>query len=171
MTDTAKQYALAVFSLALEKKELEELSKDLKKFVDGIFEDTEKFFRHPKITKIQKKELIDSSVHNKLLANFLKVVIDNDRFDLINPIYYEYLDLLNNMNNIMEVTVFTAKSLSKENKDKIKSKIGDNYHRKVKIIEKIDKNILGGIRIEYEGKVIDNTVNRYLTDLKSALKE
>ncbi len=171
MTDIAKQYALAVFSLAIEQNKIEEFATGYKSFMDGATKEAEKFFAHPKITKMQKKELIDNTIKDKLLADFLKVVIDNDRFELVESIYYAFLDLVNNMNKIMEIKVFTNKKLKSDNLEKIKTKLGKSYQREIKVNEIIDEKIIGGIRIEYEGKVIDNTVNRYLQNLKSALKE
>ena len=122
MTDTAKQYALAVFSLASEKNKIKEFATDLKAFVDSQTDEINKFFRHPKISKLQKKETIDKTIKDQLLSDFLKVLIDNNRFDLTESIYYAYKDLLNNMNKIMEVTVFSNKKLSKSNVEKIKNK-------------------------------------------------
>lgn len=171
MTDTAKQYALAVFSLALENKEVKKFADEFKTFVDGLDEEVKKFFGHPKITKDQKKELIDNIIKEKLLVDFLKVIVDNNRFELIESIYYSLMELVNDMNKVMEINVFTNKKLSKENLEKIKAKLGKSYQRGIKVNELIDEKIIGGIRIEYEDKVIDNTINRHLLDLKSSLKD
>ena len=49
MTGIAKQYALAVFSLAKENKREIEFLMALENFASGIDEETQKFFAHPKI--------------------------------------------------------------------------------------------------------------------------
>lgn len=169
MTDVDKQYARAVFSLALERNEVVALYDDLLAFVNSLDEDTWKFFLHPKIEKSNKKQIITEVIKNSLLVNFVKVLIDNDRFELLESISYAYLELLNEMNKVVEVKVFSNKALTKENITKIKKSLENKIMKKVKITEEIDNTIIGGIRIVYEGNIIDQTINSSLEAIKSSL--
>ncbi len=171
MTDIAIQYALAVFSLASEQKEIKELGELLHDFVDDMEAQTKKFFTHPKISLEEKKAVIENTFKDQLLIDFLKVIIDNNRFSLLPSIDMAYQDLVNNMDKVMEVKIYTNKKLTKANIEKLKAKISDKYQRKVVAEEIIDESIIGGVRLEYEGAVLDNTVNRYLKDLRSTLKD
>ncbi len=171
MTGIANQYALAVFSLASKEKRGKDFLNILETFVKGIDEDTYKFFAHPKISGLDKKQTLEKVVNDILLLNFLKVLVDNDRFSLIEAISLEYKDILNNLNQIMNVNVVSNKPLNKINLDKIKNKLKEKYNRKIQIEEIIDRNIIGGFRIEFEGNVIDETINKQLNDIKSSLTE
>lgn len=171
MTGIANQYALAVFSLARNDKRHEEFLSILESFVNNMEEDTYKFFAHPKISKVNKKQTLEKVVNDKLLLNFLKVLIDNDRFDLIEAISLEYRNILDNLNQIMNVTIVSNKLLSKNNIDRIKNKLAEKYNRKILIENNIDESILGGFRVEFEENVIDETINKQLDDIKASLTE
>lgn len=169
MTGIAKQYALAVFSLAKEKnKELEFLTV-LQQFSDQIDEETLKFFTHPKISREIKKGTLEKTVKEPLLLNLLKVLIDNDRFEITPACALAYQDILDEMNKVMQVKVYSNKPLTKINLDKIKNKLKTTYQRNIEIQEELDKTILGGFRLEFEGNVIDETINRKLDDMHTSL--
>ena len=169
MTGIAKQYALAVFSLAKEKgNELEFLSV-LQEFSNQLDEEMIKFFTHPKISRDIKKGTLEKSVKEPLLLNLLKVLIDNDRFDIIEACTLAYQDILDEMNKVMQVKVYSNKPLTQVNIDKIKKKLKSTYQRTIEIQEEIDHTILGGFRLEFEGNVIDETINRKLDDMHSSL--
>ncbi|MBN2540164.1 MAG: ATP synthase F1 subunit delta [Bacilli bacterium] len=171
MTGIANQYALAVFSLAEEAKRHEEFKKVLSAFVQSVDEETHKFFAHPKIERTTKMELVEKSVEDVLLANFLKVLIENDRFSLLEAIDMEYQEILDNLNKVMQVKVLSNQPLTKANIAKIEIKLKNTYHRSIEFEFVVDKSILGGVRIEFEGNVIDETINKQLDSIKSSLLE
>ncbi|MDY0023332.1 MAG: ATP synthase F1 subunit delta [Candidatus Izemoplasmatales bacterium] len=169
MTDAERQYARAVFSLALEKQEVMQVYDEMIQFRDSLSEDTWKFFLHPKIEISDKHNVIDKTIKNSLLANFLKVILDNNRFPLFELITYAYHDLINEMNNVVEVKVLSNIKLNENNLEKLRINLEAKLLKKVKITQDIDKNIVGGIRIEYLGNVIDQTINASLKTIKDTL--
>ncbi|MFA7075668.1 MAG: ATP synthase F1 subunit delta [Candidatus Izemoplasmatales bacterium] len=169
MTDVERQYARAVFSLALEKNLVDEVYKELNMFITSLDDQSWKFFLHPKIDVQDKHQLIDIVIKNKLLINFLKVVIDNNRFDLVKTIAEAYLDLINEMNQVIEVDVFSNLKINEVNIEKIKRNLEIKFMKKVIIKQFIDSSIIGGIRIEYQGCVIDQTINSSLDKMKKSL--
>lgn len=171
MTGIANQYALAVFSLAKEKGKESEYSEKLFVFANSITEETKKFFDHPKISKVEKKTVLTEIVSDKLLLNFLKVLVDNDRFSLVEAVAFAYKDILDDQNKVMQATVFSKKPLTKTNLDKIKKKLKETYLRRVELEEVIDDTIIGGFKVEFEGNVIDETINKQLEELKSSLTD
>jgi|AntAceMinimDraft_17_1070374.scaffolds.fasta_scaffold07241_9 F-type H+-transporting ATPase subunit delta len=171
MTGIANQYALAVFSLAKEEGKELEFSILLSNFAKNITEETQKFFAHPKISRIEKKSMLENVVKDGLLLNFLKVLTDNDRFFLIEAVALAYKDILDELNKIMKVVVFSKKPLTKTNLEKIKKKLKSTYQRRIELQEVIDETIIGGFKVKFEGNVIDETINKQLEDLKSSLTE
>lgn len=171
MTGIANQYALAVFSLAKEIGKEKEYLPILENFSKGVSKETQKFFAHPKISITEKKAMLEKVVDDALLLNFLKVLVDNDRFSLVESIALSYKDILDNLNKIMTVKVISKTALTKINLNKIVKRLETTYHKKIVIEEMIDKTIIGGFKIEFEGNVIDETINRQLADLKSSLVE
>lgn len=171
MTGIAYQYALAVFSLAKEADRAEEFFDVLEGYSKSMDDASMKFFMHPKISKSEKQEVLSKITNDVLLLNVLKVLVDNDRFLLIKAISLAYKDILDEIHKIMIVKVVSNKALTKTNLDKIKKKLKLNYDRNIQIEEIIDDSIIGGFRIEFEGNVIDETINKQLEDIKSSLTE
>lgn len=171
MTGIAHQYALAVFSLAEEAGRAEKFIDVLKQFASGLDEQTDKFFIHPKIEKAEKAKILENIIQDQLLLNFLKVLIDNDRFLLIPAIIGSYQDILDNIHKVMKVIVYSKQPLTDKNISKIKEKLHKQYNRTIEIQETIDDTIKGGIRIEFEGNVIDETINKQLENIRSSLLE
>ncbi|MGE4571867.1 MAG: ATP synthase F1 subunit delta [Candidatus Izemoplasmatales bacterium] len=169
MTNTSKQYALALFSLASEKKEIEIIYQELNQLIQGLDDDSFKFFLNPKIENKEKHQVIEKVLKNQLLINFFKALIDNNRFNFVEEILKAYKELLNESQNIGELIVFSNKALSQENKDKLIQKFTKVLNKKIIINEVIQPSIIGGIRIEYQGSVIDQTVDASLEQIKSSL--
>jgi F-type H+-transporting ATPase subunit delta len=69
----------------------------------------------------------------------------------------------------VEVNIYSNVSLSTENLAKIKKNLETKLMKKIKIISHIDDSIIGGIRIEYQGNVIDQTINSSLQAMKETL--
>jgi F-type H+-transporting ATPase subunit delta len=171
MTGIAHQYALAVFSLARESKREFDFIDCLNDFVCGLSEETYKFFAHPKISKAEKKAVLASVIKDLLLLHFVKVLVDNDRFSIIEAIKLSYKDILDNLNKVMNVTVVSNKQLTESNLDRIIKKLKKTYNRNIVIQTQIDTNIVGGFRIEFDGNIIDETINKQLAELKASLSE
>ena len=169
MTETSKQYALALFSLASNDKQTDGIYSEFHQFVDGFDDSSRKFFLHPKIENKDKREVVVKVLNNPLLINFLKTVIDNNRFSFIEEILKAYKDLLNESQNIAEISIFTQKALSEENKNKLINKFTKALNKKIMINEVINPSIVGGVRIEYQGNVLDQTINASLEQFKSSL--
>jgi len=171
MTGIASQYALAVFSLAKESEREEEFFSIIEEFSKSLDDKTHKFFAHPKISKLDKKTVLSDIVKDELLLNFLKVLVDNDRFLLVEAVVFAYKDILDEQNKVMQVKVYSNTPLSKVNLNKIIKKLKTTYNRKVELEEQTDETIIGGFRLEFEGNVLDETVNKRLEDIKTSLSE
>jgi len=171
MSYVAFQYAEALFSLSVEEQQLSAVEEAFRQFLDAKDADVTKFLNHPKVTKEQKKEVLKSVVNNTLFLHFLYVLIDKVRMDHVEDCYQEFTTILHNQNKIMEVQVYSQKALTSEELSNLKVSIGKKHNRTVTIENVVDAKILGGLRIEYDGHVLDQTINNYLHELKNNLSK
>jgi len=165
----AFQYAEALFNLAVETKQVDSLLSDYKIIDKVVDEDIQKFLIHPKISKKNKKEIIQNSIENDLLMRFMLVLIDNYRIELLHECLSEFVKINNNRNKVMNVLVFSSKKLTKEQMDKLVENLDKKHNKKVNLENIIDLNIVDGLRIEYDGMILDDTINNYLDNLKFKL--
>ena len=138
-------------------------------FNESVDEEIYTFLNHPKITKNDKKEIVKQAISNSLLRNFINVLIDNSRIDLLEDTLSEYKKLFDNQNKVLKVIVYSNKVLSDKQKSNLEESLEKKNNRKVELNNVIDPSIVGGLRIEYEGMILDDTINHYLHSLKSNL--
>ncbi len=171
MSNLSFEYAKALFELSektLDKKDIFEL---LKSSLD-IFSDDEisEFLSSPTIPKDDKKKVIGKSFSKGLYRDFLYVLIDNSRILDLKDIKDDYESLLLDYLNKMNVLVYSKERLDDSYLSKLKEELEKKFNKELVLVNKIDESIKAGIRIEYESKVLDLSVNTRLEKLKKELK-
>jgi F0F1-type ATP synthase delta subunit len=66
--------------------------------------------------------------------------------------------------------VFSANPLSKEHIKNIKTTYNEKFHKTIVVETHTDPTMIGGLKIEYNGMVLNDTVDYTLKQLKSQLK-
>lgn len=165
----AFQYAEALFSLALEENQIDDVMNSFTAFVDAQNDEVTKFLNHPKVSKKNKKEVVGNVITNSLFKNFVFVLIDNSRIDYLNECLSEFKVINDNQNKVMNAVVYSKELLPISDLNKLKNNLGMKHNRKVKIENIVDPSIIGGLRIEYEGHILDETINNHLQTLKNNL--
>ena len=168
-------YATAILELQKEegissKQTICELEMVYASFDEKI----KKFLYSKAINANEKKEVMSKALKglNKNVINFIFVLIDNYRIDLLKDIIEAYKNLLNKEEGVIRVDVRLAHSLSNAQKEELKNAIKNRFfkyevYNKIEINEIIDSSILQGLVIEYQGKVLDAS----LLSKQEALKE
>jgi F-type H+-transporting ATPase subunit delta len=172
MNAVCTRYAEALVDIAFEKELQETYEKDLAGFVE-LLEDNEEllaFLQNKMIgrdvKKILLKELLEGRV-DKTLVNFVLLLLDKERITLSGCILSEYKRLRNERANILNLTIYSADKLSKEQTDKIREKYMKMYNAEgVKADVVIDKKLLGGIKIKTGSRVEDASLKGRLEGLK-----
>lgn len=176
ISQVASRYAEALFDLAEEENQTSEIYSELVEIKDIINSNRNLYdiLRSPFISKEEKRNVVSSLFMGKILTNnmnFLRVLIDNDRTTEISSIVLSYKMLLNKKNNIAEGEVITAIPLNNEQILELEEKLSAKYNKKIKLTNKIDENILGGVLIKLGNEEIDGTVKSRLIDLKETLSQ
>ena len=133
-----------------------------------------KIFENPGITVDEKKLLLKKIIGdkiNKKLFNFLSLLIDKRRFNLISDIQDEFNKLVNKNKGLVVAEVSTATQVSPNELEEIKRKletlVGKN--EKVSIESKTDPDLLGGIVVKMNDLVYDGSIKGRLENMKRRL--
>ena len=169
--NSATEYAKALFELASTTSKKEELLIDLNETLKVFSGVTLKFFLYPEIEKEKKKDVVKSSFKDGLLRNFLFVLIDNDRISLLEEIKDEFESMLDEEKKMKQVIVYSKEKLSEDYLKKLKDILEKKLSHKIVLENIIDNSIISGIKISYESKEIDLTLNAKFKDLVEKLKE
>lgn len=127
----------------------------------------------PGVPKETFEDLLASFVSSKKgepLRNFLQVVLEHDRFFVMPDIAALFIELHNDSDTIIPVSVTSAIALSDAEKAKIVERMEAKTDQKVTLTCDTDPALLGGFVIRYDGdKVIDASLKNRLTALAHSL--
>lgn len=171
----SKRYAYALFKAGLELNRLKEFNEDFSSVTYILFKEKElqKIFSHPKISRTEKKELLNSIFGGRIsreVLNFLFVLVDKRRENAIMEINKEFLKLFNEHENIIEVTAVTSVLMDDNVKNKLRITLENKLNKKVQLKNVVDKDIIGGVLLNIGNKVIDGTVKGQLQEIEKVIK-
>lgn len=171
----SKRYAHALFEAGLELNKLEEFKEDLMLIthVLGKEPQIQNILSHPKITKDEKKDVITHIFGKQVsqeILNFLFVTVDKRREIYIMDISRQFEELFNEHENIVEVTAITAVPMDKKTQDRLTVVLGNKLNKTIKLKNTVDKDIIGGVLLKVENKIIDGTIKGQLESMENAIK-
>jgi F-type H+-transporting ATPase subunit delta len=168
----ALRYAKGLF-LSLDKNDLEEVEEQLADFSSNMEEnsDLKKVFEDPAIS-IDKKSIIVSNIariskFNKNLTNFLLVVLSKNRMALLININKLFIGLIDEYKNRLRLIIKSVAKIDPSYLEEIKEALSKNTGKSIVAQCVIDKNLLGGIRLETPSIVFDASIAAKLASLKN----
>ncbi|MBS1259180.1 MAG: ATP synthase subunit delta [Candidatus Scalindua arabica] len=171
----ATGYAQALFEVAEKRGGAEDIEKDL----DGIKDllGTNKKFRdilyHPSITRTEKKEIIGKIIapqcSSKWVKNLLFILVDKRREKALDFLPDVFKGVARQIKGVVSVKVQTVFPLTESRLDKLKGNLEKMTKKTVELETEINKEIIGGMIIRIENKIIDGSVVNHLKNLKKNL--
>ena len=166
----AMNYAQALFELAKEEHKLEEFKQDLISIQGVLLDHTQlrDVMEHPKISKMDKKEIITKvcGQHDILVVNFIKLLIDKSRFKYFNEICKCYFAMYNEYHHIEIAHIESATQLSTKEVQDIVSMLEKKLDKKIEVTTKVDESLLAGVKIRIKDEILDNSAATRLKRLK-----
>ncbi len=175
MTRVGSVYAEALYTLSLEEGITGKLLSELT-VLDGALRENSDFIRllsSPNLSKQERCAILDDSFRGKVhpyLLNFLKILTEKGYMKYFSDCCKAYEEHYNLDNGILPVTAITAVALSAEQAEKLTEKLSRTTGKQIKLEKRIDPSVLGGIRLDYDGKRLDDTVAHRLDAVRSLLK-
>lgn len=170
----ARKYSRAIFELAQDEGKLVPYGEELA----GVYKDLESvpgiwgYFSNPELQRSDKKALIKKLFEGELSEDvyyFLLLLVDKRRMSLFPAIVSQYEELSNEARHIVVADVTTARTLSKEQKDKLEDKLEVVTGKTVKVRLHEDPKIIGGVIVRIGDKRIDGSVTGKLSALAGEL--
>src|SRR5947209_5513000 len=105
-----------------------------------------------------------------LLFNFLMVLNDHQRLDIVRAVAAVYHELMDQRARRIRVQVRTAVPLTDVERTKVKQLARDQFRDMHPVlVETVDPEVLGGLRLQVGDRVIDATVRTRIESLKNQL--
>lgn len=172
--EVAKKYAQALFLSAKEKGLMDKLYEQLGDLGDVVKEDNTllNFLGAPQVledTKISLVREVFSPRVERLVVEFLVVLVDKGRIGFLVEIIDEFRRLVEAEQGLGRITVVTAVPLSDSERSRLIEKMAAKTGLRIVLEEKVDESILGGMIVILYDEIIDGSVRHGLDLVKEQL--
>lgn len=171
----ANRYARALADVIIEKREVNEVSAELKQFA-GLQEghaQLREVFASPVIAQERKRAVLSA-----LLAqfnprptshNFLQLLLTNNRLHQLGAMLRALDKELDNRMNIVTAEVTTARAINDAERQLLHNSLQTVTGKEVRLDFKTDPDIIGGVVTRVGSKVYDGSIKNQLAQMKQRL--
>lgn len=175
MTQIGNVYGRALYDLAVSESLSAEILSQLKVLHESFSQEPAflKLLSVRSLSKAEQCAILDESFAGRVhpyVLNFLKLLTEKGYIRQFPNCLDSYRTCYNEDNNILSVTAVTAVELSAEQTDKLTQKLATITGKSIELTHRLDPNSLGGIRLELDGKCLDDTVAHRLESVRQLLK-
>ena len=176
MTEVGSVYGESLYELAKEEN-LTKLIGEQAAVLQQSFQQEPDFIRllsSPNLTKAERCQILDNSFRGKVHAyvlNFLKILTEKGYMRYFSDCCDAYTDHFDQDNGILRVNAVSAVELSTEQKEKLTQKLSRITGKEIALRTRIDPAVLGGIRLDYDGQRLDDTVSHRLDAISRVLNK
>jgi F-type H+-transporting ATPase subunit delta len=170
------RYAKAIIDSAVEMNQLESIKKDFSYFVNMLSgsKELKNLIKSPIVQIYKKKRIFEELLKDNtspLFLNFVLLVAEKRRENLLFVINEEFIKIYNEMNGILPVTITTANPIDANLSDIITKKLHEWTGKSIIPEFNIDKSIKAGIKIKIDDWVFDASLKTRLQSLYHELAD
>jgi F-type H+-transporting ATPase subunit delta len=104
------------------------------------------------------------------LQNFVRVLVDNERLQVLPEIRDLFVDLKNEHEGVLEAEIASAFPLDDATLANLKADLESRFNARLEVRVSLDPELIGGVRIAVGDEVIDASVRGKLANMAAALK-
>ena len=172
MNEIVKEYAAGLFALAREADAEEEILEESRALAPLLDRDYTRLLINPDIPKQDRVrlvgEVVDGRVH-PYLANFAKLMVERNLATELPRCFAEYENLWCEANRVIRVRCESAVPLGDGQKARLTERLEARTGCRVRIEYAVDPALLGGMRLFYDNRQIDDTVKNRLREIGERL--
>lgn len=171
----ARRYASALADVVLKSGDTETVTAELKSWEEMIAgnKDLADAFGNPAIAHARKEAVLESLVEktrpSRTTANFLRVLLQNNRITEIAAINERLASELEARAGILHGQVTSAHELSETERAELKASLEKTLGKQVRLDFEIDKELIGGVVTRIGSTVYDGSVRTQLENLREQL--
>lgn len=175
MTQIGNLYGPALYELAAEENVSEEILAQMTALDDGFRQEPDftRLLSSPSLSKEERCRILDDSFGGRIhryLLNFMKILTEKGYMGSFSDCRKAFLRRYYADRNIVSVTAVTAVPLSREQTDALTEKLSRTTGKTVLLQNRLDPRCLGGVRLDYDGQQLDDTVAHRLGAVRDLLK-
>ena len=174
MTTTSREYAEALFELSAEDRTLQETAEGLDLMKTVLTEEPGylALLASPAIGKEKRLKALDDAFRGKLpdaLLGVMRMMIARGHVNLLDDMALEFEKLARDARGESVALVTSAVPLSEAETAKLKAGLEKKFGRRFTLQCAVDPSLIGGVRVEAEGSVIDGSIRNKLDQIKEVM--
>ena len=174
---SAKSYSQALYELAFEEKNLNDVEKNVISLLKLISqsEDFNSLIKDP--TNKQENQLnviniiFEKFNLNNLLKKFLNFLVIKRRFFYVEKILKDFILICSKNRGEISAKLTVAKELSENQINKIKNDLSQDFGSDVKLNYNYDPGLIGGLIMQIESVMIDTSIKNKLQQIENKMIE
>lgn len=176
MTQTNKEYATALFSLATEGNSVDQYEKSLIE-IGNIFKENPDYIKvleSPAIPLSERIAFIDKAfegTYTEYLVSFIKVLCENGHITEIISCIDAFCDLVRIYKNRTIATIYYVEPLTEEQKASLIEKLQKISGKVIEPEYIKDEGLIGGIKVQIDDKIFDGSVRNRLNKAKGEMNK
>ncbi len=176
MSTISKEYAEALFTIALEEDCIDEIYSSLNMMNELFSENPEyiEFLSAPSIPKAERSSKLEECFSGKVpdtLVYYVSVMVKRGDIRAISESVGEYGNLCFAVKSVSSAIAISAVPLSEPERVRLIQKLENLCGHKVQLQYKVDPSLLGGIVVEIDGRIIDGSLRHRMRELKGIISE
>ena len=175
MTEVGNVYGKSLYELAREESLDATLAQQLSVLQQSFQQEPDflRLLQSANLSKQERCQIVEDSFRGKVhdyVLNFLKILTEKNYARHFSDCTAAYRRHYNLDNDILVVTAITAVALTQEQSGKLSQKLSAITGKKIDLCNRVEPGILGGVRLDYDGKRLDDTVSHRLEAIGAMLK-
>ena len=174
MTQIGSVYGESLYELAKDEGLTSQIGEQLAVMQEAFRQEPDfiRLLSSPNLTKAERCQILDASFRGNVhpyLLNFLKILTEKGYIRFFSDCCDAYTEHFNQDNGILIVTAVSAVALTAAQTEKLTQKLSRITGKKISLRNRIDSAVLGGIRLDYDGQRLDDTVSHRLDAIRDLL--
>ena len=176
MTEVGNVYGQSLYELAKDEGLSREIGEQLAVLQKSFGEEPDfiRLLSNPSLSKPERCRILDTSFRGSVhpyILNFMKILTERGYIRHFSDCCDAFSDLYNRDNGILKVTAVTAVALTPAQEEKLTEKLSQITGKTIALHNRIDPAVLGGVRLDYDGQRLDDTVSHRLDAIRELLNK
>ena len=174
MTTTSREYAEALFELAVQADVTQETSEGVETVVSALMQMPEyrALLASPAISKEERLNALDTAFRGKIpdiLLAILRMMVSRGHVSALSGMARDYEELARGYRGESMAVVTSAVPLKEAETVVLREKLEKKLARKITLQCQVNPDLIGGIRVEVDGRVIDGSIRNKLDEIKEVM--
>ena len=174
MTTTSREYAEALFELAVQANVTQETSEGVETVISALMQMPEyrALLASPAIGKEERLNALDTAFRGKIpdiLLAILRMMVSRGHVSALSGMARDYEELARGYRGESMAVVTSAVPLKEAETVALREKLEKKLARKITLQCQVNPDLIGGIRVEVDGRVIDGSIRNKLDEIKEVM--